>query len=421
MIAGEAMDAVEGVITSPGWRTVSSVIKNRLANAISSQNPQQVAAAVSMAQQALPKQSLRDLMSKYTTNTIEQEQPPAGPDWWKQQGATHPEVGQQLADTFTDKNIRSAYPNAGAEFWEGQPHTHAETVQRYKELFDEARARDTQKAPLSGVMQRFGVPTKDTPGMHIPRADAAWWESQPDYAGLFDQADQLHPPQKPTVQGELKRSGTPTTETPEGVHRAGTEWWRNQPDYAAMFDQADKLAARRARTAPTVPETGVPENVARVVDARERMAKSLTGKPWDKASASEQNIIDQMITEGHGQSVQPIRKYARGGIIKSPTILVDAKTRKTTGIMAEEGPEAIVPMKDGLGQQLDDLTSMKRRVVMVPKGAFPRSVPEGMVTHADQRGNKFIFNPNLISKNDIRVAIATNRIPHLLGGGQSRI
>lgn len=39
-----------------------------------------------------------------------------------------------------------------------------------------------------------------------------------------------------------------------------------------------------------------------------------------------------------------ITKYAKGGVIRKPHFLVDAKTGKTDGLMAEAGPERIVPL-----------------------------------------------------------------------------
>lgn len=121
-------------------------------------------------------------------------------------------------------------------------------------------------------------------------------------------------------------------------------------------------------------------------------------------------------------------RYANGGIIKRPTLLIDAKTRKPTGLMAEAGPEAIVPLgggvtadaptvpkSDAILDQLGQLSDHKRRVVMIPRGTFPHTAPDGMVTHHDQSGNRFVFNPHLIGIHDIKVAIASHALPRILG------
>lgn len=116
--------------------------------------------------------------------------------------------------------------------------------------------------------------------------------------------------------------------------------------------------------------------------------------------------------------------YAKGGIIRKPTLLSDLKTGKPTGIMAEAGPEEIKPLAapemgrevSDLSSQLDELTGRKRRAVRIPSGTFPRSIPEGMVVHADPTsGDKIVFNPHLTSIHDVKTAVATKRLAPLLG------
>jgi hypothetical protein len=123
---------------------------------------------------------------------------------------------------------------------------------------------------------------------------------------------------------------------------------------------------------------------------------------------------------GFGQLPQ----YAKGGIIRKPTLLSDLKTGKPTGIMAEAGPEEIKPLAQpklntetsDLSSQLDELTGRKRRAVRIPSGTFPRSIPDGMVVHADPTsGDKIVFNPNLTSIHDVKMAVATKRLGPLLG------
>ncbi len=113
-------------------------------------------------------------------------------------------------------------------------------------------------------------------------------------------------------------------------------------------------------------------------------------------------------------------QYAKGGIIRTPTLLSDMKTGKPTGIMAEEGPEEIKPINTGemddIGTQLDELTGRKRRAVLIPSGTFPRPIPDGMAVHVDSStGNKIAFNPNLIGIHDIKTAVAMKRLSPILG------
>ncbi len=110
-------------------------------------------------------------------------------------------------------------------------------------------------------------------------------------------------------------------------------------------------------------------------------------------------------------------KYAKGGIIKKPTLLSDLKTGKPTGIMAEAGPEEIKPLdKPDLSTELDELSARTRRAVRIPSGTFPRSIPDGMATHVDSStGDKIAFNPSLIGIHDIKTAVAMKRLTPLLG------
>ena len=106
---------------------------------------------------------------------------------------------------------------------------------------------------------------------------------------------------------------------------------------------------------------------------------------------------------------EEIPKFARGGIITKPTL----------GIIGEESPEARIPLTAGshsipespetIGSQVADLTSGRRRVVMLPKGS-PR-----LALWADKLGNLFLFDPEMISRNQIYSAVVTNNLPRILG------
>jgi hypothetical protein len=68
--------------------------------------------------------------------------------------------------------------------------------------------------------------------------------------------------------------------------------------------------AKQMKANVRVPETGVAERTARVMDARERIARETTGKEWKDLTNSERITVDQLIVEGHGFSVGS----ERGGI-----------------------------------------------------------------------------------------------------------
>ncbi len=137
--------------------------------------------------------------------------------------------------------------------------------------------------------------------------------------------------------------------TQPAPHGAGAdaEWWAKQPltqpeiqaRYQELFNKAENLSPQRPVTPPA---TGTPEVVTRGVDARENIARQvLKGKSLDQATPTERNVIDQLVSEGYG-SAPP--RFAHGGIIQRPTLLVDSATKEITGTMAEQGPEAIMPL-----------------------------------------------------------------------------
>jgi hypothetical protein len=99
----------------------------------------------------------------------------------------------------------------------------------------------------------------------------------------------------------------------EYVDPADESWWADQPEtrpeaearYAQLFAEAEKRNAARGmnrekrRAAVAVPEEGIPEEVARAVDARERLAVQVAKKPWAELSNPERVAIDELIAEGY--------------------------------------------------------------------------------------------------------------------------
>ena len=99
-----------------------------------------------------------------------------------------------------------------------------------------------------------------------------------------------------------KNAPPPAEESARVFEEAGPT---NAERYAELFDAADKLAARRQRTKPSIPETGVPENVARTVDARENLARQLTGKLWSDLNNPDRIAIDDLIRQGYSGAPTP--------------------------------------------------------------------------------------------------------------------
>ncbi len=65
-------------------------------------------------------------------------------------------------------------------------------------------------------------------------------------------------------------------------------------------------------------------------------------------------------TEKPAEEIPDITKFAKGGVIKKPHLLMDAKTGKVDGLMAENGPERISPITKGPDAQ-DLATRLKRK------------------------------------------------------------
>lgn len=130
------------------------------------------------------------------------------------------------------------------------------------------------------------------------------WAKAQDYEARLDRPPLMATPGAPLGSAPkmpldrlMEREGVPVER--EGV--ADAEWWKQQPEtqYADLFDQAEKLEKRRARTKPEIPETGIPEGVARGVDARQRIAQQVAGKPWEELTPAERLVVDDLIAEGN--------------------------------------------------------------------------------------------------------------------------
>lgn len=166
------------------------------------------------------------------------------------------------------------------------------------------------------------------------------------------------------------------------------------------------------------------------------------GKPLNLKSTgqpSELSLEDQLknslemtkkrFVKGSGPAEVPpddLTKYAKGGVIQEPHYLVDAKTGKPDGLMAEAGPEKIVPMTTAerstvpeipatIKIQLEQLAQGLRKVVMFPAKTQLEKKPKGMEILQTASKNTYFFNPKLISSKEIDAAEQSNNLPSVLG------
>lgn len=78
-----------------------------------------------------------------------------------------------------------------------------------------------------------------------------------------------------------------------------------------------QASAKAARAAVQVPSEGVPEDIARVQDARERIAREVAGKPLEELPNSDRLAVDELVRESL-YGVSPKRRSSQGGSLEIP-------------------------------------------------------------------------------------------------------
>lgn len=143
-------------------------------------------------------------------------------------------------------------------------------------------------------------------------------------------------------------------EARRGSARAATEPVEAPPAEApAPVGPADpqiNQAARRATVLP--PEQGIPEQVARAVDARERLAQKLTGKPFAELPNSDRMAIDDLVSQGYLGGDEPPASTA-------PTPPATAPRQQAQG----RPPAAPQPAVEG---QAPTLSQIAQQVISEP-------------------------------------------------------
>ena len=102
-----------------------------------------------------------------------------------------------------------------------------------------------------------------------------------------------------------------TAGKPAPLQPLGEPVFKSAKESADVFAQEGPKSAQESAATfrkelnqrPVVPESGMPENVLRVQDARERMAQQYAGKPWSELSNPERLQIDEWIQEGNRGAV----------------------------------------------------------------------------------------------------------------------
>jgi hypothetical protein len=126
---------------------------------------------------------------------------------------------------------------------------------------------------------------------------------------------------------------------------------------------APQSSQRRRKQGIEVPETGVDEQVARAVAAREDIARQF-GRKWEDLSNSERVAIDDLIAEGNTGS--PTASYSRRPVMRpqAPPPNVAGASARVAPSMPQVGPEA----------------SVRNEVRVGPQGVSPVGVEAGSFT-----------------------------------------
>lgn len=242
-------------------------------------------------------------------------------------------------------------------------------VKSAKAAAGEFRARrGTAKAaaPAAPEYSTTGQRPGERPPAQTPAAPAQRIEPTPPLLGkpklsnaaLIELLKTEHGPKRAALVAMAKRRGL---EIPEVARKGapGPEMAK-LAHYQDLFDQADARmseiekqrrppSARKTAPPATVPETGVPENVARVVEKRRTLTQEFfPGKEFFDLKASARESIDDLIREGFGHPKPPSSERAKRAA--TPAQTPAAPAQPTTEAKEKEAhaepaakPEAIPP------------------------------------------------------------------------------
>lgn len=171
------------------------------------------------------------------------------------------------------------------------------------------------------------------------------------------------------VQGWLRMRGARplNEEVPREARYA-----ESQPGGAEV---ANPPAARKLAAAPEIPATGVEERVARVQDARDRLAQQLTGRSFKDLANSERLVVDEFVNQGYGFAVQPAKEESnanqrqpseQGRETKAPEVSPEQVARVEPAAQPERQPVG------GAQPSLPEAKPQEVAPVPAPQAAAPQ-------------------------------------------------
>lgn len=144
--------------------------------------------------------------------------------------------------------------------------------------------------------------------------------ADPMIARAFRNAPEFQPYPEPAPSGRLKvlQTGRAPLELPPATAPVDTSLGSSHGDLIrpgtmsreelARMDRVEPIQEANLRGTPVESKAvdhDIPERVARVADARQRVATTLTGKPYSSLSNSERVRVDELLNEGYGFAAQP--------------------------------------------------------------------------------------------------------------------
>ncbi len=149
---------------------------------------------------------------------------------------------------------------------------------------------------------------------------------------------------------------------------------------------------------------GTIENAGAVMDAIDR-------KDWDEAAKlAGHGTLQALFATAGGMHLLERAKgvVAKGEVAPEPEPVPAPASIPSTDIpTVPETPATI-------STQLDQLAQGARKVVMLPEGTPTQPSPPGMATYL-YKGNRYVYDPKLISGENLREAVNTGRITDILG------
>lgn len=226
----------------------------------------------------------------------------------------------------------------------------------------------------------------------------------------------------PTEQAR-RMTGSSAVSPEEAVRDAAGNtpgpYTQRYPESAPTGPRPQPAPVRSRRQKPSIPETGIPEDIARGVAAREDLARRLAGGTYADLSTADKLAVDDLIAQGNVGAPDLSTPKEIGAPPATPKPAQVQRVSPAT----PNPPTAALPTApekpETIALQVQQLGEGGRRVVMFPKGTTqPGQWPAGVSLTHDEFGNTYAYRPDLIRKSEIRSAAKNNKLSEVLGSAE---